>query len=48
MEEDVWSYATGKCDAERARLELEQAGAEFEQAASPLVRQMNGIEQQCE
>lgn len=48
MAEDVWSYATGERGAERSRLELEQAGAEFERAASPLVRQMNGIEQRRE
>jgi hypothetical protein len=48
MAEDVWSYATGERGAERARLELEQAGAEFERAAAPLVREMNGIEQRRE
>ena len=45
MAEDVWAYATGERDAERARVELEQAGAEFERAAAPLVREMNAIEQ---
>ncbi|MNS05755.1 hypothetical protein D3C72_371650 [compost metagenome] len=48
MAEDVWSYATGERSAERSRLELEQAGAEFERAAAPLVREMNGIEQRRE
>ncbi len=42
--EDVWHYATGERGAERARVGLESAGAEFERAAAPLVRQMNGIE----
>lgn len=46
--EDVWHYATGERGAERARVELESAGAEFERAAAPLVRQMNGIEQRRE
>lgn len=45
MAEDVWSYATGERGAERARIELEQAGAEFERAASPLVQELNVIEQ---
>jgi len=48
MAEDVWSYATGERGAERSRLELEQAGAEFERAAAPLVREMNAIEQRRE
>ncbi|WP_109728032.1 plasmid mobilization relaxase MbeA [Edwardsiella tarda] len=48
MAEDVWSYATGERGAERSRIELEQAGAEFERAAAPLVREMNGIEQRRE
>lgn len=43
--EDVWHYATGERGAERARIGLEQAGAEFERAAAPLVREMNAIEQ---
>lgn len=43
--EDVWHYATGEREAERARIGLEQAGAEFERAAAPLVREMNAIEQ---
>lgn len=46
--EDVWHYATGERGAERARIRLEQAGAEFERAAAPLVRQMNAIEQRRE
>lgn len=48
MAEDVWTYATGERGAERAHLGLEQAGAEFERAAAPLVRQMNVIEQRRE
>lgn len=43
--EDVWHYATGEREAERARIGLEQAGAEFKRAAAPLVREMNAIEQ---
>lgn len=43
--EDVWHYATGERGAERARIGLEQAGAEFERAVAPLVREMNVIEQ---
>ena len=46
--EDVWHYATGERGAERARIGLEQAGAEFERAAAPLVREMNVIEQRQE
>jgi hypothetical protein len=46
--EDVWHYATGERGAERARIGLEQAGAEFERAAAPLVHQMNVIEQRLE
>ncbi|WP_420213711.1 MbeD family mobilization/exclusion protein [Escherichia coli] len=34
----VWSYATGERGAERARVGLEHAGAEFERAAAPVVR----------
>jgi hypothetical protein len=45
MAEDVWAYATGERGAERACIELEQAGAEFKRAASPLVRELNAIEQ---
>ena len=32
------------CGGERARFGLEQAGAEFERAAAPLVRELNAIE----
>lgn len=45
--EDVWAYATGERDAERARIGLEQAGAEFERAAAPLVRELNSIEEKA-
>lgn len=48
MAEDVWSYATGERGAERARHGLEQAGAEFERTASPLVDRLNAIEQRRE
>lgn len=33
MADDVWTYATGERDSERARHGLELAGAEFERAA---------------
>ena len=46
MADDVWAYATGERGAERARLGLEQAGAEFERAAAPVVGRLNAIEQQ--
>jgi hypothetical protein len=45
MADDVWTYATGERGAERARHGLEQAGAEFERAAAPVVEQLNTIEQ---
>ncbi|WP_444546743.1 plasmid mobilization relaxase MbeA [Enterobacter kobei] len=44
MADDVWSYATGERGAERARHGLEQAGAEFERSAAPVVARLNGIE----
>ena len=44
MADDVWSYAAGERGAERARHGLEQAGAEFERAAAPVVVTLNGIE----
>lgn len=47
MAENVWAYATGERDAERARIGLEQAGAEFERAAAPLVRELNAIEEKA-
>jgi hypothetical protein len=47
MAEDVWAYATGERDAERARVGLERAGAEFERAAAPLVRELNAIEEKA-
>jgi len=43
MTEDVWSHATEKRSAERSHIELEQAGAEFERAASPFVARLNAI-----
>ncbi|WP_017345648.1 plasmid mobilization relaxase MbeA [Pantoea sp. A4] len=46
MAEDVWSYATGERGAERARHGLEQAGAELERAAAPVIAQLNAIEQE--
>lgn len=46
MAEDVWAYATGERDAERARVGLEQSGAEFERTAEPLVRALNSAERQ--
>ncbi|MGH1477092.1 plasmid mobilization relaxase MbeA, partial [Yersinia proxima] len=44
MADDVWSYSTGERGAERARHGLEQAGAEFERAAAPVVERLNAIE----
>ena len=44
MADDVWSYATGERGVERARHGLEQAGAEFERAATPVVVKLNSIE----
>ncbi len=44
MADDVWSYATGERGAERARHGLEQAGAEFERSAAPVVERLNSIE----
>lgn len=44
MAEHVWAYATGERGAERARVVLEHAGAEFKRAAAPLVRELNAIE----
>ena len=44
MADDVWSYATGERGAERARHGLEQAGAEFERAAAPVVERLNAAE----
>ena len=44
MAEHVWAYATGERGAERARVGLEHAGAEFKRAAAPLVRELNAIE----
>jgi hypothetical protein len=43
--EDVFHYATGERETERAGEQLKQAGAEFERAVAPLVSQMNAIEQ---
>lgn len=43
MAEDVWHYATGERSTERARHELEQAGAELERATAPAVRELNAI-----
>jgi len=37
-------YATGERGAERARHGLEQAGAEFERSAAPVVARLNSIE----
>jgi hypothetical protein len=44
MAEDVWAYATGEREAERARNGLERAGAEFERTAAPLVRELSAAE----
>jgi len=45
MAENVWSYATGERGTDRASHELEQASAEFERAAAPVIRSLNVIEQ---
>ena len=45
MADDVWSYATGERGTERSRIGLEQAGAEFERAAAPVVERLNAEEQ---
>ncbi len=45
MAEHVWAYATGERGAERARVGLEHAGAEFKRAAAPLVRELSTVEQ---
>ena len=47
MAEHVWTYATGERGAERARVGLEHAGAEFKRAAAPLVRELNAIEEKA-
>lgn len=41
---DVFRYATGERDTERAGQRLEQAGTEFKRAAAPLGRELNTIE----
>jgi len=48
MAENVWSYATGERGTERARHELEQASAEFERAAAPVIREIDNIDQRRE
>ncbi|EAT0843083.1 TPA: plasmid mobilization relaxase MbeA [Salmonella enterica subsp. enterica serovar Saintpaul] len=45
MADDVWAYATGERGAERARHELELAGAEFERTAAPVVERLNALEE---
>lgn len=42
---DVFRYATGERDTERAGQRLEQAGTEFKRAATPLGRELNAIEE---
>ena len=44
MAEHVWAYATGERGAERARVGLEHAGAEFKRAAAPVFTRLNSIE----
>lgn len=48
MAEHVWSYATGERGTERARHELEQASAEFERAAAPVIHEIENIGQRRE
>ena len=43
--EDVFHYATGERETERAGQQFEQAGAEFKRAASPVVERLNALEQ---
>ena len=43
--EDVFHYATGERETERAGQRLEQTGAEFKRAAAPVVERLNVIEQ---
>lgn len=43
--EDVFHYATGERETERAGQQLEQAGAEFKRAVAPVVRELSVIEQ---
>lgn len=43
--EDVFHYATGERETERAGQQLEQAGAEFKRAAAPVVESLNTLEQ---
>ncbi|WP_456320593.1 plasmid mobilization relaxase MbeA [Serratia entomophila] len=45
MADDVWHYATGERESERAGQQLEQAGAEFKRAVAPVVERLNAIEQ---
>lgn len=42
---DVFRYATGERDTERAGQRLESAGAEFKRAVAPLGRELNAIEE---
>lgn len=44
MAEDVWHYATGERETERASQQLEQAGAEFKRTVAPVVERLNAIE----
>ena len=46
MAENVWHYATGERETERASEQLEQAGAELKRAVAPVVERLNAIEQQ--
>ena len=41
MADDVWSYATGEREAERAGERLECAGAEFKRNAGPVIDELN-------
>lgn len=48
MAEDVWSYATGEREAERAGQRLECAGAELKRTAEPVIEELNAAERRRE
>ena len=48
MAEDVWSYATGEREAERAGERLECAGAELKRTAEPVIEELNAAERHRE
>jgi len=48
MAEDVWSYATGERETERAGERLECAGAELKRTAEPVIEELNAAERHRE